>query len=214
MTGLLRVVRAAMAAAIVVAIGRQFDISADSDTFDAVNFFSYFTILSNIGAVVVLGALAARPALIDDHRFSTLRGAVTLYMFVTGLVYALVLKPALADVGMTDSWIDYVVHVIGPIVVVGDWLVSPPRARPPVRTMAGWLVFPVVWLVYTLVRAPRVDWYPYPFLDPDESGGYAGVAVACLGIAVLFVALAAGLRWWAGRAITAAASAPAAAPPA
>ena len=51
------------------------------------NFFSYFTILSNVGAVVVLGALALRPALVGHEPFVILRGAVTLYMAITGIVY-------------------------------------------------------------------------------------------------------------------------------
>jgi hypothetical protein len=209
----LRLVRGAMAVAVVVAIATQLDVSADSATFDAVNFFSFFTILSNIAAVVVLVALVVRPALVESDRFTAVRGGATLYMFVTGLVYAVLLKPAVADLGLTESWIDTVVHVLAPIVVVADWVVAPPRTRPSVATAAGWLVFPLAWLAYTLVRAPIVDWYPYPFLDPDESGGYAGVAVACVGIAVLFALLAAGLRWWAGRGVTAGASTPAVAPP-
>ena len=59
--------------------------------------------------------------------------------------------------------------------------------------MVTCLAFPVAWLVYTLVRGAVTGFYPYPFLDVDERG-YAAVAVACVAIAVLFVALAA-LAW-------------------
>lgn len=31
---------------------------------------------------------------------------------------------------------------------------------------------------------PIVGWYPYPFLDPDLSGGYGGVALSCIAIAI------------------------------
>jgi hypothetical protein len=27
----------------------------------------------------------------------------------------------------------------------------------------------VGWIIYTMVRAPLVDWYPYPFLNPRFS---------------------------------------------
>ena len=51
-----------------------------------------------------------------------------------------------------------------------------------------------MWLVYTMIRGPIADWYPYPFLDPDlESAG--SIVVTCLGIVVAFVAVAAFLRW-------------------
>ena len=44
-----------MAAAIVVALVDQFFFGRDLPTFRAVNFFSYFTVLSNIFAAVLLG---------------------------------------------------------------------------------------------------------------------------------------------------------------
>jgi hypothetical protein len=61
------------------------------------------------------------------------------------------------------------------------------------------LVFPVAWILYTLVRGPLVTnpvtkdpwWYPYPFLDPHLVGGYGGVALYVVGIAVALGAVAA-----------------------
>ena len=44
---------------------------------------------------------------------------------------------------------------------------------------------PAAYLVYSLIRGPIVDWYPYPFLNPDEVGGYGGVAAYAVGIAAL-----------------------------
>lgn len=138
----LRVVRAAMAIATVVAIITAFVDATDVPTFRAVNFFSYFTILSNLGAIVVLGALAVRPALVGDERFMILRGAVTLYMVITGIVYNVLLAPAAADVSTGQEWVNSVVHVIGPIVVVVDWFVDRSPTRPTVAQAATWLIFP------------------------------------------------------------------------
>lgn len=84
---------------------------------------------------------------------------------------------------------------VGPVVIVLDWLVAPPARRPSIATAASWLAFPVVWLVYTFVRAAVVDWYPYPFLDPDDKG--LGAVVVCRHHGAVRAA-AAGLRWWAG----------------
>jgi hypothetical protein len=33
-----------------------------------------------------------------------------------------------------------------------------------------WLAYPVLYLVYSLVRGAFVDWYPYPFINPVTSG--------------------------------------------
>ncbi|MGI9054006.1 MAG: Pr6Pr family membrane protein [Ilumatobacteraceae bacterium] len=197
MPAILRVVRAAMAVTIVVALVAQFFRGVDFPTFDAVNFFSYFTVLSNIGAVIALGALALRPPLFRDESFTVFRGAVTLYMAITGIVYNVLLAPTAADVSVNLKWVNLVVHVIGPLVVIVDWFLARSPIKPTVAQAATWLIFPAVWLVYTMIRGPMADWYPYPFLDPDlESVG--SIIITCIGIMVAFVALSAVLRWWAG----------------
>lgn len=162
---------------------------------EAENFFSYFTVLSNCAAVAVLAILALRPSLAHAPGFVVARGAVTLYMVVTGLVYAVLLAPASADVGLTKPWVDAVVHEIAPAVVLLDWLVDPPRQRLSWGDAASWLVFPAAYLVYSLVRGPLADWYPYPFLDPDHGSlGYGSVAMTSAAILVTIVALSAVLR--------------------
>ena len=50
------------------------------------------------------------------------------------------------------------------------------------------LIFPICWLVFTLIRGPIVDFYPYPFLDVDEHG-YPRVLLSSLIVAILFVGL-------------------------
>ena len=55
-----------------------------------------------------------------------------------------------------------------------------------------WLVVPLAYLVYSLVRGAVVDWYPYPFMDPGEHG-YAGVAVTSVVIAVVLAVIATGV---------------------
>jgi hypothetical protein len=193
----LRVVRGAMAAAIVFALANQLIRGEDLPTFDTVNFFSYFTVLSNLGAAIVLGALTVRPDLLATEPFTILRGAVTLYMIITGIVYNVLLAPQQADVSTNLDWVNLVVHVIGPIVVLLDWFVERAPIKPSVGQTATWLIFPAVWLLYTMVRGPLAEWYPYPFLDPDEKS-VGSIIVMCLAIMVAFIVIAAILRWWAG----------------
>ena len=193
-----RLVRAGTAIAIVVALVSQFVYGADFPTFRAANFFSYFTVLSNIGAAVVLGAFAVEPELESRTSFGLARGAVTLYMAVTGIVYNVLLAPTAADVSTNLEWVNVIVHMVGPAVVVVDYLVDPPPHEPSVGEAATWLIFPAVWLTYTMVRGPIVDWYPYPFLDPDLHS-VMSIVSTCVAILVAFVILGALLRWWSGR---------------
>lgn len=193
-----RVLRLGMGVAIVVALVDQFFWGVDFPTFRAINFFSYFTVLSNIIAAVVLVALAVRPALLDDRRAQLGRGAATLYMAITGIVYNALLAPNSADVSTNLEWVNVVVHMLGPLFVVVDFLLAPPPRRPTVAEAGTWLIFPAVWLLYTMLRGPGANWYPYPFLDPDENSA-GEIVVTCIVIFAAFVLISAGLRWWAGR---------------
>ncbi|HEY1573954.1 MAG TPA: Pr6Pr family membrane protein [Pseudonocardiaceae bacterium] len=162
------------------------------------NYFSFFTIESNILGTVVLawGGLA----LLAGWRGApdVLRGSAVVYLVITGVVYATLLAELPGE--QPNSWVNTVVHRIMPIVLVLDWLLAPP-ARPPRLPRAWWwLVFPLAFCAYTLVRGPFVDWYPYPFLDPRPHG-YGHVAVGVVGIAVGFVVTTL-LVWWAGSALS------------
>lgn len=193
----LRIVRAALCIATIAALAHQFVAGEDAPTFDAVNFFSYFTVLSNVGAVVLMGALALRPALVGHEPFVVYRGAITLYMTITGIVYNVLLAPAQADVSTNLEWVNLVVHVIGPIVVVADWFIDRSPIKPTVGQTATWWIFPSVYLLYTMVRGPMADWYPYPFLDPDLKS-VGSIVLYCIAIVVAFIAISFVLRWWSG----------------
>ncbi|WP_412540624.1 Pr6Pr family membrane protein [Longispora sp. K20-0274] len=153
------------------------------------NFFSFFTILSNLLTVVTF-LLCAR---YGSRGFDQLRGATTLYMTTTGIVYAILLSDI--EVDTTVPWTNFVVHQLMPVVVLLDWLLDPPHRRLVFRTALLWLVFPVLYLVYSLIRGPIVDWYPYPFLDPRRDGGYGRVAMMSAVIAVVIFGLAMAVRW-------------------
>jgi hypothetical protein len=57
-----------------------------------------------------------------------------------------------------------------------------------------WVVYPAIWLAYTLVKGPIVGKYPYPFLNPDN-GGYGTVAVYCLAILVVMALVTVAAVW-------------------
>jgi hypothetical protein len=157
-----------------------------------VKFFSYFTVLSNCAATVVLAAGGV--ALLLDRRGvpGAVRGAVVVYMTVTGIIYAVVLQ---ADAeGQLQQWIDSVLHQLMPAFVFVDWLAVPPRRRVTSSALPYWLVFPVVFATYSLIRGPIAQWYPYPFLDP-RTDGYGHVAAQCFVIALAIVAVCMLIVW-------------------
>ncbi|THG30967.1 Pr6Pr family membrane protein [Naasia lichenicola] len=150
-----------------------------------VNFFSFFTILSNAMAAIVLLAGAwfgLRPASTPSW-YTLVRGSVTTYMVTTGVVYNLLLRGISLDQATTLPWSNEVLHLFAPIYLLLDWLLAPGRERIAWQRFATILAFPAAWLVYTLIRGPIVGWYPYPFLNPAQPGGYGAVLIYCVAIA-------------------------------
>jgi hypothetical protein len=162
----------------------------------AVNFFSFFTIESNVFAALIflISGIGLLRSTKNDVRFSLLRGAAALYMTTTGIIYVLLLSGLEASLQTTIPWVNTVVHYIMPLVVFLDWFVTLPQKRVHFRPALRWLVFPVAYVVYGLIRGRFVNWYPYPFLDP-RLHGYLPVAGISLVIAVAVVGLTAVLSF-------------------
>lgn len=172
-----------------------------------VNFFSFFTIQSNVAAILVflIGAAILATRTGDDPAwFNTLRFCVVTYMVVTGIVYNLLLRGVELPQGATLEWSNEILHVAVPILMLLDWIFTPGRSPVPFRKLWVVVIFPIVWAIYTMVRGPFTPnevlgesyWYPYPFLNPNLSAnGYLSVSFYIVLIALVIVAVGAGLAW-------------------
>ena len=190
---MLNVARLAFATTAIVAMTYQFASLNTQPGYAKANFFSFFTIQSNILAVAALFALVLVPAARRTPLFDGVRVAAVLYIAITGLVFALLLAGLQEELQTTIPWVDFVVHKLVPAVIVIDWLVDPPRHRLPLAVAFAWLAYPLAWFAYTLVRGARVDWYPYPFVDVGAHGYgrvLANGAVMAVGMALGALALA------------------------
>jgi hypothetical protein len=153
---------------------------AERGMLDVANFFSYFTILSNIFAIAMffIGAYvlaSGKKNLWVDY----FRGAATFFMIVTGIVFAWLLS-GLEGVQLTAvPWDNTVLHYIIPVAMAIDWIMNPPAVRFTFRQALAWLIFPIAYLMYSLFRGPIVNWYPYPFLNP-ANGGYGQILITSL----------------------------------
>ncbi len=201
-------VATAIIAQLIASVGRT---EADGRTVSIVvaNFLSFFTIESNALTVVVLlmGAFFLVTRKGDDTTwFTVLRLALTTYMATTGIVYNLLLRNVELPQGAEPVWwSNEILHAIGPIYVVLDWLLAPGRIPLPYwKSIRVVVIFPIVWAIYTLIRGPLVPneiagtpyWYPYPFLDPHNSpNGYLSVAFYVILIATIIGLVAAAAIW-------------------
>ncbi|WP_157373064.1 Pr6Pr family membrane protein [Agromyces sp. Root81] len=195
----LGVFRVLIAVLEVVALIGNFQYVLGFRFFATANFFSYFTVQSAFAAVVTLGIAAAFALLTprDPVWLGVLRTMVTVYVLVSGIVFGIIVAQASTrDYRMEVPWSDTVLHFIVPALALIAWTVDSIMAvnpRVPWSTVGWVLVFPSIWLVYTLFRGADIGWYPYFFLDEAQVGGPVGVALYCLLVLVIFVSLTAGL---------------------
>jgi len=161
----------------------------------AFNIFAYFTVQSNIvvGATTLLLALRWDRGTGADWRstlFRVFRLDGLIMIIVTAVVYHAVLEPLL-DLHGWDLFSDQIVHTVVPAFCIFGWLLWGPRRLVSWRIVGWCVVYPILWVVFTLVRGAITHWYPYPFMDVDELG-YLHASLNLLGITVAFLALAAG----------------------
>ena len=179
--------RAVVGVVVLVAIAYQAWLIVDSGLFRPLRFFAFFTILSNIFGAVVWLWLAVRWRRERTRTDDLLRGAATLYLVITFIVVVILLRGA--ELSLSDPAVDFVVHKLFPVLVVVDWLIDPPETDLRMRDVGLWLVFPLIWLVFTLIRGAVDNWYPYPFLDPDN-GGYRSVTYHVVAVLAAFLVVA------------------------
>jgi hypothetical protein len=185
-----RAYRGAFGVLILVAVIYQAWYLNDHDRLNAGNYASFMTIQSNVlCALVLLWGASNDPERRDPALVDWIRGAITLYLVMVGIVVAVLLSGSQADLAVPIAWVDAVVHQWAPLVMLADWLIIPPRTRIPLRRAMLWLAYPLLYVIYSLIRGEIVDWYPYPFLNPEHTGGYWGVAGYCVAITLTYLAM-------------------------
>jgi len=135
------------------------------------NFFSFFTVQSNLLAALLLVVIGLYILMGKSGRtVAYLRGAVTLYMTMTGIIYIALLSGYEQSLQTTIPAVNTILHYFVPAVILLDWLIFPPQKKLQLRPALLWLIYPIFYLVYSLVRGAIVGWYPYPFIDPVAAG--------------------------------------------
>lgn len=201
----LGVFRLLVAALEVIALIGNFEYVLGFRFFATANFFSYFTVQSAFLAVITLtvAGIFALATPRDPAWLGIVRTMVTVYLLVSGIVFGLiVVQASTRDYRVDVPWSDTLLHFVVPALAVVAWTTDSIIAvnpRVPWSTVGWVLVYPTIWLAYTLARGSDVGWYPYFFLDEAQVGGALGVALYCALVLVIFVILTAGLvalnRW-------------------
>lgn len=162
----------------------------------------YYTILSNILCFVYFAVLVIAQRKKEN---ALIRGAVTMCITVTGLVYHFMLNGLMGvatgeSVPITAlSVSNILVHYVVPAMVILDYFLFVPKGQYKSLYPLAWLVLPYAYFAFAMVRAEvstatftgfggTVSRYPYPFLDVDVYG-WDKVILIVLAVTVAFITL-------------------------
>jgi hypothetical protein len=161
------------------------------------NYFSYFTILTNLLVALVttmswrkssMGDLASRPPV---------QTSTAAYIATVGIVFSLLLRNLWNTEGL-QKVANILLHDLIPILYVLYWLAWGRKSGLRFRNALDWLAYPVLYLAYSLIRGAFTGRYPYPFVDVAQLG-YVRVGLnslvlvmAFVGLSLLFIAVG---RW-------------------
>jgi len=159
------------------------------------NFFSYFTVLSNILVALCVTFLffPATTSLGSFFKKTSVQTAIALYIFIVALVYNTVLL-WLFDFKGLQFVVDNFLHVVVPLLFVLYWCFFTPKEKLTWKDGLLWLIFPTLYLVYSMIRGSITHWYPYPFLNVDKLG--AGTVAVNVTFMVLAFSTSAFLLIW------------------
>ncbi len=152
-----------------------------------VQFFSYFTIQSNLlVAVYCFSSLVKRPFLLNSSGFF---GLALLNITLTGIIYFILLRGTYPMQGIAVYSNMLLHYAVPPAALLLFFLV---REREPFRFhyIIYWILYTLAYLVYSLVRGSVIGTYPYPFIDLTVLTP-AQVALNVSGIAAAFALVAA-----------------------
>ncbi|TPN48664.1 MULTISPECIES: Pr6Pr family membrane protein [unclassified Mesorhizobium] len=152
-------------------------------------YFSFFTILTNIGAVLVHASLLSPTgyAWLPAFAGPRMRAGVAVSIAMVMIVYATVLARLWQPQGLF-LLCDVLLHYVTPVLFVLWWLMSGADGRTRWSDISWWVLYPIAYLIYALARAPLAGEVPYPFLDVAKNG-WGSVAMASLAITGLFLVI-------------------------
>ncbi len=148
---------------------------------------SYFTVLTNLLVAVVVTASVLRG---NSDTFVTRPGtmsATAVYILVVGLIYSLVLRALWQPTGLQLA-VDVALHDVIPILYVLYWLLFVPKGTLRWTQPVYWLIYPLAYIAYTLLRGGLGAQYPYPFVDVSALG-YSAVFANIAMLLVMFLVL-------------------------
>ena len=151
-----------------------------------IRYFSYFTILTNLLVATCYTAILLIPDSAAGRFFFRQQNlaAITVYIIIVGLIYNTILRFLWNPQGL-QAVVDELLHAAIPVLAFICWLLFAGKDKLQWKDISSWLIYPLAYLAYVLLRGSSSGFYPYPFIDRAVLGT-TKVLVNAAGITLLF----------------------------
>ncbi|WP_201195321.1 Pr6Pr family membrane protein [Pseudomonas fluorescens] len=166
------------------------------------SFFSYFTVITNtLVATVLTCQLTSRESAARRWFLQPwVSSGIAVSIAVVSLAYNVLLRHLWDPEGW--QWLaDELMHDVMPLLFLVWWWMYVPKGTLRWAHIPLWLIYPLVYFAYALLRGHLLAAYPYPFIDVDKLG-YPQVLVNAGGLLTGFLLIALGVMgvdWWRGK---------------
>ena len=166
-----------------------------NNNFRPFEYFAYFSIVGAVfaGALLLVTGVRAFKQLDEGKRLEIARLSLTVAMIVVGVVYHALLSDVANDVRDGDyAWPVFpneFIHTYGPILIVLDYLISQKAFNIRLRAALWVAVFPLIWLIFSVIRGFITNWWPYWFINPNGEAGVIGMLSYIAAITAFFLIL-------------------------
>jgi hypothetical protein len=158
-------------------------------------YFAYFSIVTAIvaGLFLVTTSFGLMLKIEDTKWVEIARLSMAVALIVVGVVYHALLADAANDVRDGDyAWPvlpNEIIHTYAPILAAIEYLISVRAFRIRLRAFVWVAIFPLIWLVFSIVRGSATNWWPYWFINPNGEAGLGGMLTYIAAITGFFLVL-------------------------
>lgn len=144
---------------------------ADSRIADTIKYISFMTIWTNIFVSLFFTfCIFARES--GPARFlsrPSIQAALLIYIAAVGLIYHFFLAHIWNPQGLQLA-VDHILHTAVPLYYVIYWVIFGDKVHLNIRNAFNWLLYPLIYAVYALIRGAVSGKYPYYFIDVSTLG--------------------------------------------
>lgn len=142
---------------------------ADSRLAETIRFLSFMTIWTNVIVALfyTVSLLAPKSKLGRFFSKPMVQAGLLLYIIIVGLIYHLLLAKQWNPQGW-EYVADQFLHTVVPVLFLFYWMLFADKEKLNMKSVLKWMMYPLVYVVYSLIRGAITGKYPYFFVDVSK----------------------------------------------